>query len=196
VPRDYAKRNQQRRKKKKTANRRKSTSRSGSTGGSTLRGYIAGLLSGFFISFLLYLATLPSGDTAATADRPTPQPQAQATEQEVIFEFYDQLQKQRVEVDATPVEPAADVRKPPQQSRAGVYLLQAVAFRQRDDADSRRAELIFLGLEPTIQETRSDGSRWYRVQLGPFETASAMNKARALTAAQGIETLPLKRPRN
>jgi cell division protein FtsN len=91
-----------------------------------------------------------------------------------------------------PVEPA-EVTKPPPGAAQVTYLLQAGSFRQREDADRRRAELLLLGLEPRIEETNSDNGRWFRVYLGPFNSHSAMTRARSLTAAQDIDTLLLKR---
>ena len=85
------------------------------------------------------------------------------------------------------MEPAADVANPGQ-LLAGPYLLQAGSFRQRDDADRRRAELLLLGLEPKVEEASSDNGRWFRVYLGPFESHAAMARARSLTANQDIDT--------
>ncbi|MBT6126956.1 MAG: sporulation protein, partial [Halieaceae bacterium] len=73
------------------------------------------------------------------------------------------------------------------------YLLQAGSFRQREDADRRRAELLLLGLEPSIEESTGENGRWFRVYLGPFGERSNMSKARSLTAGQNIDTLLLKR---
>jgi cell division protein FtsN len=72
-------------------------------------------------------------------------------------------------------------------------MLQAGSFRQKDDAERRRAELLLLGLEPKIEETSSDNGRWFRVFLGPFESQESMSRARGLTANQDIDTLVLKR---
>jgi cell division protein FtsN len=91
-----------------------------------------------------------------------------------------------------PVEPA-EVTSPPSGSAGESYLLQAGSFRQREDADRRRAELLLLGLDPQVEETNSDNGRWFRVYLGPFSSHSQMTRARSLTAAQDIDTLLLKR---
>lgn len=190
MARDYAKGG----KRRKPATRRKRSTTSSAGRGAALRAYIAGVLSGVFISFLVYLGTLPPDETAGVAQAPTPQPKP--AEPEVSFEFYERLKEQRVEVEAPAVEPAANVTRPRETAAPDVYLLQAGAFRQREDADSRRAQLIFLGLEPTIQASGAGAERLYRVYLGPYDTRQAMNKARALTAGQGIETLTLKRPRD
>ena len=77
-----------------------------------------------------------------------------------------------------------------------VYLLQAGSFRLQKDADRRRAELALLGLTAAIEETRGDNGLWFRVYVGPFESRSAMARARSITAQQSIDTLLLKRPRN
>jgi cell division protein FtsN len=71
--------------------------------------------------------------------------------------------------------------------------LQAGSFRQREDADRRRAELLLLGLEPRVEEATGDNGRWYRVYLGPYDSRAKMARARSLTAGQDIDTLLLKR---
>ena len=90
--------------------------------------------------------------------------------------------------------PAPEPGTPAEAPRSSeYYLLQAGSFRQQEDADRRRAELLLLGLEPTIRESTGDNGRWFRVYLGPFETRSKMSRARSLAAAQNIDTLVLKR---
>lgn len=195
---DFAKRKQGPRKKPA---RKRSAAVQGSktqaqSSGKGMRVYLAGVLSGIFLSFLFYLGTLPpSGEPpqehpqATPAEDKTPKPR---------FDFYTLLPEQKIDVDVEPepVEPAADVSNPRITSAAKeVYLLQAGSFRQREDADRRRAELLLLGLEPNVEETRGDNGRWFRVYLGPFDTHSAMSRARGLTANQNIDTLVLKRTR-
>jgi cell division protein FtsN len=99
-----------------------------------------------------------------------------------------------VEEDAEPVEPAADVSKPPPPTAAPEpYFLQAGSFRQKEDAERRRAELLLLGLEPNITENTVDNGRWFRVSLGPFASHDAVSKARGLLASQNIDSVLLKR---
>lgn len=73
------------------------------------------------------------------------------------------------------------------------YVLQAGSFRAVDDADRRRGELALLGLESSIEQMDTDTGSWHRVYIGPFDSRSAMAKARALTAQSDIDTLLLKR---
>jgi cell division septation protein DedD len=153
------------------------------------RWYLSGVFSGVFASLLLYLGTLPAGldpgpaaNDAATADPKTaPKPD---------FTFYTSLPEQTLAID---VEPAEVAQPRSTTAPSETYLLQAGSFRQREDADRRRAELLLLGLEPRVEETASDNGRWFRVYLGPFQTHAHMSRARGLTAAQDIDTLLLKR---
>ena len=152
-----------------------------------LRPYLAGVGTGLFAAFMLYLATLPPErgseppDPVASAARPAaPTP---------TYEFYELLPEQEITVDVDP----AELPKPRSESEQPRYLLQAGSFRQAEDADRRRAELLLLGLEPNVEETTGSTGRWYRVVIGPFESRSAMARARSLTAQQDIDTLLMQR---
>ncbi len=151
--------------------------------------YVAGLLSGVFLSFLLYLGTLPPAGDGAMAPTAENQAPAKSEPPKPRFDFYTLLPEQSVQRMAAP----AETTTPQSTKNAEFYLLQAGSFKQREDADRRRAELLLLGLEPNIEETNGDNGRWYRVYLGPFQSRTKLNKARSLTAAQNIDTLLLKR---
>jgi cell division protein FtsN len=158
-----------------------------STGGGSLRSYLAGVATGLFAAFMLYLATLPpeAGEEAiaepvAAAPAATPSP---------TYEFYELLPEQEITVEVDP----AELPKPRSESDQPRYLLQAGSFRQAADADRRRAELLLLGLDPRVEETTGSTGRWFRVVIGPFESRSAMARARSLTAQQDIDTLLMQR---
>lgn len=193
---DYAKRKQGSSAKKAPA-RKKTSQRnnkrpSSNTAGGGWRWYASGVLTGFFLSFLFYLGTLPSpggssqeqpGEPTAAAEAPKPR-----------FDFYTLLPEQTIDdVDAGTEPDQVTQPRATQKSTSERYLLQAGSFRQRDDADRRRAELLLLGLDPKVEESNGDNGRWHRVFLGPFDSHSKMAKARSLTANQDIDTLLLKR---
>lgn len=191
MSRDYAKKSSSTRKKAPARKPHAAQSRSsGSPPPSGWRWYTAGLLSGVFLSFLLYLGTLPGGkmtDSSAeqgggTAPQEPPKPR---------FDFYTMLPEQTIEIEQPQRQPNRNA--PTTAASQAYYLLQAGSFRQREDADRRRAELLLLGLEPTVEEATGENGRWFRVYLGPFQSRSKMSKARSLTAAQNIDTLLLKR---
>lgn len=189
MARDYAKRGGSGRApaRKKPGPGGKNTSRHAGHG---LRWYTAGLLTGMFLSFLLYLGTLPPGGGPVNDQPGGPVATAEKAPPEPRFDFYTMLPEQTIEEDILPVEAAGA----PATGRPGeYYMLQAGSFRQRADADRRRAELLLLGLEPRVEESSGDNGRWFRVFLGPFDSRSKMSRARSLTAAQNIDTLVLKR---
>lgn len=157
------------------------------------RWYFSGVVSGVLLCLGLYLITLPPGPggpeniagsspepVAETAAKQPPKPR---------FDFYTVLPEQTIEVEVDP----AEVAQPRASAPKAVYLLQAGSFRQREDADRRRAELLLLGLEPRIEESTADNGHWFRVFLGPFDSRSKMARARSLAAGQNIDTLLLKR---
>jgi cell division protein FtsN len=183
---------------KKTAPRKAQAQRhSGDTPsrGSGVRLFLTGVVTGVFLSFLVYLGTLPNpAEPGQEEVASTAQPAAEIPKPR--FDFYTMLPQQTIEVEEPPesVEPAADVPKPLAVPEAPQpYFLQAGSFRQRDDAERRRAELLLLGLEPTIEETSGDNGRWFRVSLGPYDSPDTIARARGLLANQNIETVLLRR---
>jgi cell division septation protein DedD len=191
---DFAKRKQGKSTRKAPARKTQAQRRSGEgqSRGKGLRLYVAGVLTGVFLSFIGYLGTLPDPAVSAT-ETGTPE-QPEVVIQRPRFDFYTNLTQESVDEVQDQVEPAADVRKPPTATELPEpYLLQAGSFRQPDDAERRRAQLLLLGLEPVIEEITSSNGIWFRVYLGPFESRELMVRARGLTTNQNIETLLLKR---
>ena len=195
MARDFAKQGGKRTQNGKTSRRTgkpassRQTGRSGSAGG--WRWYGAGLFTGIFLSFIVYLGTLPpSGDIVSETTPVGSLPAGETQPPKPRFDFYKLLPEQSIEVE---VEPAEIARPRATETVSERYLLQAGSVRQREDAERRRAELLLLGLDPRIEETSGDNGRWHRVYLGPFDTRAKMAKARSLTAGQGIDTLLLKR---
>ena len=159
MARDYAKQHKPGTRRPKKSNTRKPAAKvSNSPRGWQL--YFAGLFSGVFLSFLLYLGTLPPGPGPGTMpqaaqDDSTP---AAIEPPKPRFDFYTLLPEQTMDLGVETAEaPAAQTSNP-----AEFYLLQAGAFKQREDAESRRAQLLLLNLDPKIEETNSDNGRWYR----------------------------------
>jgi cell division protein FtsN len=157
-----------------------------------LKGFAVGAIGGLLIGVasMAWLTTqgeppaVTLSDPAATTDESSgPKPR---------YDFFTVLPNQHLDL-ASDVEPAGLSENA---ADGDVYLLQAGSFRLQKDADRRRAELALLGLTAAIEETRGDNGLWFRVYVGPFESRSAMARARSITAQQSIDTLLLKRPRN
>lgn len=198
MPQDYAKR-RQRNTRKKPAQRKAQAQRASSEAqprGKGFRLYMAGVLSGVFLSFIVYLGTLPKPTQPGQETAAAAQAEVEAEVPKPRFDFYTLLPEQTMEIEeeVETVEPAADVSKPrPAAAAPEPYFLQAGSFRQREDAERRRAELLLLGLNPNIEDSTVDSGRWFRVSLGPFETHDAVSRARSLLANQDIDSVLLKR---
>lgn len=201
MPQDFAKRSKNTGAKRPAARKTQAQRHTGEAQprGRGLRSFMAGMLTGMFLSLLIYLNTLPKPTAPGQEVASAPQPEAAAEIPKPRFEFYTMLQEQSMDVEeevapVEPVEPAAVVSKPPAPTAAPQpYLLQAGSFRQKEDAERRRAELLLLGLEPNIEESNGDNGRWFRVSLGPFDSPDAVSKARGLLASQNIDSVLLKR---
>ena len=74
-----------------------------------------------------------------------------------------------------------------------IYYLQVGSFPTTSDADLRRAELLLLGLSPSVEKKQIDQTTWHRIMLGPFESEVELNRAQALLAANEFESMPLTR---
>ena len=71
------------------------------------------------------------------------------------------------------------------------YYLQVGSFPTTSDADQRRAELLLLGLSPTVEQKQIEQTTWHRIMLGPFESEVELNRTQAVLAANEIESMPL-----
>ncbi len=74
------------------------------------------------------------------------------------------------------------------------YMLQAGAFRERDDADSMKGKLALLGFEAKVSSVERDGNTIFRVRTGPYKQLEDVNSARRRMADGGVETslVPLR----
>ena len=182
----------------KTKNRGANPRASGTAGGPPslnqdhLKGFAVGAIGGLLIGVAsMAWLTTPREPPAVTLSEPAATTD-ESSGTKPQYDFFTVLPNQHRDW-ASDVEPAGLSENA---ADGDVYLLQAGSFRLQKDADRRRAELALLGLTAAIEETRGDNGLWFRVYVGPFESRSAMARARSITAQQSIDTLLLKRPRN
>lgn len=163
------------------------------SGGLSLRWILALAAVGGFIGFIVYLNTLPvpqSGDgqphTAVEAPVPVPEP---APEPEQKYRFYDMLP------DSEVVPPTVEEYAPGPERQGFLYLVQTGSFRSEQDAERQRAEIAFQGLRASVKRIDLDnGSVWFRVNVGPFDSRSKMNSAIDRLVSINIEPLVRKIP--
>ena len=72
------------------------------------------------------------------------------------------------------------------------YILQAGSFRNNEDADRRRAQILLLGLDAKVELVEANGDRWHRVYVGPFLTHNTLSSARSKLINESIDTLVIR----
>ncbi|HEX7338471.1 MAG TPA: SPOR domain-containing protein [Rhodanobacteraceae bacterium] len=88
----------------------------------------------------------------------------------------------------TPVTPAAPgASTTPAATAAGGdnYLLQVASFPTASQASDLKAKLAFKGFRAQVQPVTINGQTWSRVRLGPYTSASALEKAKQQLEADG-----------
>lgn len=188
---DFAKGKKRRR--KTTTTRRRSNSKKEVSGRPLW--FVAGMLCGLFLAFLYSLTTSDRGESTEIAvvekqakkpSKPESKPTAATAKAKPKFEFYDMLPESEIEVSTDSL--------PAKKAQRFLYIMQAGSFTDPDDADRRRAEILLLGLQARIEESKTaERTSRYRVYVGPFNDRGSMNKARAQLSNNAIETLLLKR---
>ncbi|MCX4026483.1 SPOR domain-containing protein [Endozoicomonas sp. SM1973] len=172
-----------------------------------------GVVVGLFIALLFKLAPNAIDLKQAVANNNQPRQPTQeksANSQQptkAVFDFYTILtENETIVSDPTPVKPkptpkptvSQENNKPekPVQSKPPAnesYVLQAGSFRNKTDADRRRAQLILMGLSAQTQKVNiKNGETWFRVQVGPFKTKDKLGKAKTLLASNKIDSLAVR----
>jgi len=152
--------------------------------------FFTGLVSGLFVSFLIYLGEyLPEIDPVLVEDKPTARiirPDELA--KELKLDFYEIFPNSEVPVVEEYVSEDEKIRL----DDDAVYILQVGSFRNPEDADGLRAQMILLGLEAYTRPGEVKGEFWHRVLVGPLDSDTKLNRAQDTLAEAGIEAIPLK----
>lgn len=91
--------------------------------------------------------------------------------------------------------PSAPAAKNDTNDDKWTYFLQTGAFRDQADAESARAKLALLGFEAKVTERSADSGVLYRVRIGPFEHAEAMNRTRSKLSDNGVDAAIVRIPK-
>ena len=158
---------------------------------------VFGLAIGLSVAAAVYFSDQPEPRVAANTARPVQSPPALDDNGETAaippakeprFDFYELLKKMEVEVEnATP-----SIRKdetPQAVVEEGTYILQAGSFSREEDAERRRAELGFQGIESRVFAADVNGRKRYRVYIGPISDLDRLNLLRSQLREAGIDVL-------
>ena len=162
------------------------------------RGFAVGLLIGLLIAAVVYLkehhtAGAPAPDTPAA-------PKAAARKSQLVSEpgepapdytFYDMLPKFEVVIperdrDVHRNQPAAPIEQP------GAYVLQAGSYRNAEDAERKRSQLLKQGIDAAVQRVAVDADVWHRLRIGPLRDLSQLNRLREQLRRANIDALVIR----
>ncbi|MEX0941919.1 MAG: SPOR domain-containing protein [Pseudomonadales bacterium] len=149
--------------------------------------FLTGLAAGVFASFLYYVWKDVPADPEAEAIVIKPNADV-STIEEMQWDFYDIFPKSEVPIveEYTPDGTKVAIDAP------SAYLLQAGSFRNPEDADRLRAELILLGMDVFTRKVETDDGEWTRVLVGPLDTRLEMERERRKLAEANIASIALK----
>jgi cell division septation protein DedD len=166
-----------------------------------ITGMVLGITIGVFACVLLYLSgNVPSLNQAtpvAAAEtlsaEPLQQAQAasssnQAEDPELELEFYTELQKYEVLVDATPVDLSY---QDPERKLDKDYVLQTGAFQRRELAETELRRQEDLGLTVFVKDQALVGRSLFLVQSGPYTTNGELENAETVLRRNSIPFLRL-----
>ena len=129
--------------------------------------------------------------TKPVAPQPPAKPAAPQPSKVVVTPTQPEAVTPRPKPAPKPAVPASQPKSA--QEKAENYLLQAGSFRNSQDADRLRAQLILSGFDAYIKTvTVRGGEKWHRVQLGPYRTETSVNEVRGQLVNLGLETMLLR----
>ena len=138
------------------------------------------------------------GASAKAAEKPSPVNAEIAAFEEKLknarsgepqFGFYDSLAGSSWTV---PVQRGVYITEEDRKRAGQRYLLQAASVRDLGEAQRLVQKLRLMGMEASYQSADpASGAGWYRVNVGPFDNVSKMNKAEDTLVS--LRMMPLKR---
>ncbi|HBK54822.1 MAG TPA: hypothetical protein DDZ76_00830 [Xanthomonadales bacterium] len=169
---------------------------------------LAGLLIGFLAFLWFALSDRLAPGPQRSPSQPAPQPTAPADPKR-RFDFYELLPGREVQIPdaelrekaqaereaARQPEPTAPTPTPapmPAPSGGERLLLQAGSFGDPARADELKARIALAGEVARIETASVQGRTVYRVILGPYPSAQALEAAKSRLSGLGIESIAVR----
>ena len=162
-----------------------------------LTGGLVGMAVGILACVLFYLSgSVPPLDIAQNLEtvppaKPLDQDQGNLiSENSLDLEFYTELPKYEVQIDAIPVELNESVfQGTKNETLINHVMLQTGAFQQISSAEQEMNRQIELGLEAIVKLAELPGRTLYLVQNGPYSSQEELEKSRQLLKSYNINSL-------
>jgi cell division protein FtsN len=185
--------------------RRKAATRSrGRQGTPAWMWLLTGLLIGLGLAWYLFSKGYipqpepPAQETAQATREPAENEEiAPATGEQKTsrYDFFTVLPEMEVVVPEEELNQQTRPEAPVRQNDGEQYILQVGSFKERSDAEQRKAQLALLGETATIQTVTVNDSTWHRVRVGPVNGVRAADEKRNKLIDAGIDSLVMKNPR-
>ncbi len=148
------------------------------------------LILAAFVAFVLFLdqKVIENGLRDDQQQKPAP------SKNKPTIDFYSVLPQRKVEIPLDE-EDREDIDNPSINKQAvDKSFLQVGSFHSSGEADSRKAQLAFLGLEATVESAVVGDKTWHRVQLGPFSSQTQLSRAKNLLIGNDIKYMQRNAP--
>jgi hypothetical protein len=154
--------------------------------------FIVGFLLGLFTAFIIYLWLEVVPDPSSTTDQPTADVIANNPLDDDArlpdYSFFEMFPNVVVPI----VEEYTNGGKKVSIEEQCIYVLQAGSFKNVEDADRLRGELILMDMEVAIRDIDMGGTLWPRVIVGPFDTKLNLTRTKTRLAGANIESIQLR----
>lgn len=172
--------------------------------------FFSGVAVTLFAQLLVHLATVDAPAPAIATN--TNAAGAEPAHKKPTINFYNQLKTMEVKVPGeetapAPIQPVTGEKKETAETTTATaktpdapakpaysYALQAGSYKTAADADEQRAALSLLGVKANIEtKANADGKTYYRLMVGPFTSATELEKARATLSNNSVPSITVKR---
>ena len=171
-------------------------------------GLLVGVTTGVFACVLFYLSgnvpplNIAQQSQIAPSESTSMRSVNQTNTPGLDFEFYTELPKYEVQTDAIPVDipevapiqPKNETTVEPATSKVTLanFMLQTGAFQQEVSAKREMQRQVELGLNVIVKLAKLPGKTLYLVQVGPYSSATELEKARQLLTRNNIATMTIQ----
>ena len=163
-------------------------------------GFAGGLLLGLVITAVVYLKEHRAAH-APTTDNEAPAPAKAAASKAAVntepgesaadYTFYDMLPKFEVVVPERDRQVRRDQPAVPI-SQPGNYVLQAGSYRNAEDAERKRSQLLKQGIDASVQRVAIDADVWHRLRIGPLSDLAQLNSLREQLRRANVDALVIQ----
>lgn len=138
---------------------------------------------------------LPTPDPVAKAPPPADAPVAQQPSRKPSYDFYTLLPEKEVVIEDRELKASVQAERQsgkPALVQGARYLLQAGAWSDPSRAEEMKARIAFTGEIARVEPAVVGGRTVYRVMLGPYADARALEKAKSRLHDAGVQSIAVR----